>query len=151
MNSTVNRERVVAFISAFYAGDAAAAQACCADDYTSITYAPIDIFPHLGHKQGKEWLPEAIQIQMERYKERRCEIVDLLVDGDGVLAVLRIALHKHSDGRVVRLDTAEVFSLRDGLIVRHRAFFDSLDLIQQLLGHDLTDAFAASVRGAMTR
>jgi hypothetical protein len=34
-------------------------------------------------------------------------------------------------------------------ILEHRGFFDSFDFVQQLLGQDLTDAFAASVRNAM--
>jgi hypothetical protein len=33
----------------------------------------------------------------------------------------------------------------------HRSFFDSFDLVQQLLGKDLTDSFAADVRKAMRR
>ena len=40
-------------------------------------------------------------------------------------------------------------SITGGRILEHRGFFDSFDLVQQLLGQDLTDAFAASVRNAM--
>ena len=46
---------------------------------------------------------------------------------------------------------SEFFTLRGGRILEHRSFFDSFDLVQQVLGHDLTDAFAASVRHAMLR
>lgn len=144
-----NRQRVLTFLDAFYAGDAAAAQGCCADDYESITYAPVDIFPHLGHKQGNDWIAESIRIQQQRYQQRRCEVTSLVVDGDIAVALLRVGLQKRNDARIVQLDTAEVFTLRDGLIAKHRAFFDSFDLIQQLLGHDLTDAFAVNVRSAM--
>jgi hypothetical protein len=51
----------------------------------------------------------------------------------------------------VHLETAEFFTFRAGLILTHRAFFDSFDFVQQLLGRDLTDSFAASVRDAMGR
>jgi hypothetical protein len=44
---------------------------------------------------------------------------------------------------------AEFFTLRDGLILEHRAFFDSLDFIQQLLGCDLTAGLASQVNFAM--
>jgi hypothetical protein len=44
---------------------------------------------------------------------------------------------------------AEFFTLQDGRILTHRLFFDSFDLVQQLLGRDLTDAFAAVVQGAI--
>jgi hypothetical protein len=46
---------------------------------------------------------------------------------------------------------AAFFTLRDGRIAQHRAFFDSFDLVQQVLGHDLADEFATSVRSAMER
>jgi len=28
--------------------------ACCDDDFDSITHAPIELFPHLGHKHGRD-------------------------------------------------------------------------------------------------
>ena len=36
-----------------------------------------------------------------------------------------------------------------GRILIHRSFFDSFDFLQQLLGQDLTGAYARSVREAM--
>lgn len=146
-----SRQRVLTFLDAFYAGDAAVAQSCCVEDYDSITYAPVEIFPHLGHKQGNDWIAESIRIQQQRYRQRRYEVTGMVVEDDMAVALLRLGLQKRNDDRMVQLDTAEVFTLRGGLIAKHRAFFDSFDLIQQLLGHDLTDAFAVNVRGAMQR
>ena len=51
----------------------------------------------------------------------------------------------------MHLESAEFFTLRDGRILIHRSFFDSFDFVQQLLGQDLTDAFATDVRDAMRR
>ena len=73
------------------------------------------------------------------------------MDGDNVAAIQWLSLIKRNDNRVVQLETAEFLTLRAGLIVTHRSFFDSFDFVQQLLGRDLTDAFAADVRGAIER
>ena len=62
-----------------------------------------------------------------------------------------LSLRKRNDGRVVHLEVAEFFTLRGGRILEHRSFFDSFDLVQQLLGQDLTDTYAAGVRNAMRR
>jgi uncharacterized protein len=62
-----------------------------------------------------------------------------------------LSLRKHHDDRVIHLESAEFFTFRAGLILMHRAFFDSFDFVQQLLGRDLTDSFAASVRDTMRR
>jgi hypothetical protein len=47
----------------------------------SITYAPIELFPHLGHKHGQSWVAEAIRTQQNRYSSRKYEIKLLSVDG----------------------------------------------------------------------
>ncbi|MDB5502704.1 MAG: hypothetical protein JWR89_2606 [Tardiphaga sp.] len=149
MKDRVTRQCVNDFLVAFYAGDVDRAVACCADDVDTITYAPIELFPHLGHQRGKPWVREAIRIQQQRYARRRAEITFMAVEDDKAATTIRVALEKRSDQRVVQFEIADFFTLRDGQIVTHRSFFDSFDLVQQVLGRDLTDAFAASVQDAM--
>jgi uncharacterized protein len=149
MHQRLARQRVLDYLKAFYAGDVAGAQDCCDDAFDSITYAPIELFPHLGHKQGKAWVAEAIRIQQERYLTRRSEISFIAVDGLKIATMQRLFLQKRNDQRLVQFDLAEFFTLHAGRIIKHRSFFDSFDLIQQLLGRDLTDAFAGIVQGAM--
>ena len=151
METTGNTRCVLDFLQAFYDGDAAAAMACCDDEIDTITYAPVDLFPHLGHKHGKAWVAEAIAIQQQRYTTRKHEVVFIATEDGKVAVMTRCALTKRNDGLVVQFTEAAFFVLRGGRIVEHRAFFDSFDLVQQVLGHDLADEFAASVRGAMER
>jgi ketosteroid isomerase-like protein len=151
MADNPNRQCVVRFFDAYYSGDIETATACCDEDFETITYAPVDLFPHLGVKQGKAWVGEAIRTQQKRYKNRKYELKLTAVDGDKVAAIQFLSLTKRSDDRIVHLETAEFFTLRAGLILTHRAFFDSFDFVQQLLGRDLTDSFATSVRDAMGR
>jgi ketosteroid isomerase-like protein len=151
MADDLNRERLLKFLDAFYAGDAKTATACCDEEIDSITYAPIELFPHLGHKQGHAWVTGAIQAQQQRYSSRKYELRLVAVDGDKIATMQFLSLRKHDDDRVVHLESAEFFTFRAGLIVTHRSFFDSFDFVQQLLGHDLTDAFAASVRDTLRR
>ena len=151
MVEDLHRRRVLNFLDAYYAGDTEAALACCDDDVDSITHAPIELFPHLGHKHGKKWVAEAIWTQQKRYSSRKYEIKFMAVDGDKVATIQQIVLRKRNDDRVVQIEAAEFYTLRDGRILVHRSFFDSFDFVQQLLGQDLTDAFAARVRDAMRR
>ena len=151
MADDLNRERVLKFLDAYYSGDAATATACCDEDLDSITYAPIELFPHLGHKHGNAWVAEAIRTQQERYSSRTYEIKFVAVDGDKIATMQFVSLRKHKDDRMVHLEIAEFFTLRAGLILTHRSFFDSFDFVQQLLGQDLTDSFATGVHDAMRR
>jgi len=151
MVEDLHRQRVLNFLDAFYSGDTAAALACCDENFDSITHAPIELFPHLGHKHGKDWVAEAIRTQQKRYSSRKYEIKFLSVDGDKVATIQFLSLRKRNDDRVIHLEVAEFFTLRGGRILVHRSFFDSFDFVQQLLGQDLTDTFAVSVRDAMPR
>jgi len=151
MVKDLHRQRVLKFLDAYYSGDVDTAIACCDDDFDSITHAPIELFPHLGHKHGKAWVAEMIRIQQQRYSSRKYEIRFLVVDGDNVATIQQITLRKGNDNRVLQLNVAEFFTLRGGRILTHRSFFDSFDLVQQLLGQDLTDSFAASVRDTLAR
>ena len=149
MDDRQTRQRVLDYLEAFYAGDVLRTLDCCDDEIDIITYAPVELFPHLGHKHGKAWVPEAIQTQKKRYLSRKYEIKFMAVEGAKASVMSRLRMEKRNDRRVVQFDVAEFFTLRDGRIVEYRAFFDSFDLIQQLLGQDLTDAFAATVESAM--
>jgi uncharacterized protein len=149
MNDILTRQRVSGFLDAFYDGDADRLAACCHDDVDSITYAPIGLFPHLGHKRGKAWVAEAIRIQQQRYASRRFDLKFIAVDGDKAASMVSVALEKRSDQRIVQFEVADFFTLRDGLVAEHRAFFDSFDVVQQVLGKDLTGEFAADIRSAL--
>jgi uncharacterized protein len=146
-----NRQHVKKFLDAYYSGDAKTATECCDEELDSITYAPVELFPHLGHKHGRGWVAEAIKTQQKRYASRKCEIKLMTADGDNVATMQFLSLTKRNDERVVHLEVAEFYSLRAGRILVHRSFFDSFDFVQQLIGKDLTESFAADVRKAMKR
>ncbi len=151
MTGQQSKQCVLTFLDAFYAGDTARAMECCDEELDSITHAPVEIFPHLGHKHGRAWVKEAIEIQDKRYANRRYTIDFIAADGPNVATMLRATMQKRNDQRIVRITIGAFYTLKDGFIIEHRSFMDSFDLIQQLLGHDLTDAFASSINAAMKR
>lgn len=149
MSNQQSEQCVRTFIDAFYAGDAARMEQCCDDAFTSLTHAPVEVFPHLGLKQGKAWVAKAIQIQQERYSSRR-HIIDFVVANETHgAAFVQANLTKRSDQRIIRLNIGEFFTLRSGRIAEHRSLFDSFDLVQQLIGDDMTGEFAMRVKNAM--
>lgn len=149
MNNPQSEECVRTFIDSYYAGDVARMEQCCDDAFVSLTHAPVEIFPHLGFHEGKTWIAQAIRIQQERYSERRYTVEFVVADETQAATLVQAALTKRSDKRVITLHVGEFFILRDGLITEHRSMFDSFDLIQQLLGRDLTDEFAARMKNLM--
>ncbi len=146
MNDYQSEQCVRTFLDAFYAGDVTRAQDCCDDDFTSLIYAPVEIFPHLGFKQGRASIADAISIQQEYYSSRRYTLEFIAVKDTRAATLVQTTLIKRNDERVILVNIGEFFTLRAGRIVEHQGLFDSFDLVQQLLGRDLADEFASSMR-----
>jgi uncharacterized protein len=144
-----HRQCVLDFLDAFYAGDIGRAISYCDEELDTVTQAPIDLFPNLGHKHGKAWVGEAIRAQQRRYSSRKCEVKLIVAEGDHVVTIQLLSLRKRSDERMVRLETAEFFTMRNGRIHIHRSFFDTFNFVEQVLGTDLTDMFTGKVRDAL--
>jgi hypothetical protein len=72
----------------------------------------------------------------------------IAVDGLKVATMQRVFFEKRNDHRLIQADVAEFFTLHAGRIITHRLFFDSFDLIEQILGRDLTDEFVPLVQDA---
>lgn len=137
MSNTINRQCVLNFLDAFYAGDLEGALACCSDDVDFIAHAPIDILPHLGHRHGKAEVETMWKIIHARYTNMRHELPVIVADGDRVAAHIRVFFRKSSNDRVVQFDIADFYTLRDGYITHIHQFLDSFDLVQQVLERDV--------------
>ena len=82
------RQRVLNFLDAFYGGDTATALKHCDEEICSMVYLPVELFPHLGPRQGKAAIAELIAIHAARYSTRRFEVRFLVADDQrGVGAV----------------------------------------------------------------
>jgi ketosteroid isomerase-like protein len=137
MTENLNRQRVLNFLEAFYAGDLAAALGRCSDDIDFLTHAPIDILPHLGHRHGKEEVGAMWRTIHARYADMRHEVPFLVAEDDRVAASIRVFFRKRANGRIVQFDLAAFYTLRDGRIVKIHEIIDSFDLVQQILERDI--------------
>lgn len=137
MSAELQRQRVLKFLHAFYSGDVETALKGCDDDIASMVYLPVELFPHLGPRRGKAAISELMGIHDARYSKRQFEVKFLVADEERAAAIIDLAFTKRTDGRVLQLPSAVFFTLRGGLIVDLRSFFDTIDMIAQLAGRDL--------------
>jgi limonene-1,2-epoxide hydrolase len=133
------KEVVLAAIEAIYSHDPAQAADYYHDDIDYIGYAPIDFFPTMGVRRGKAEAMETIATVQERYSERRYEIEFIAAEEDRVAVILRVHLQKQANDRIVQFQSAHFYKVQDGLIVQQRQFFDSFDLLQQVMEVDLAE------------
>jgi ketosteroid isomerase-like protein len=147
MIEQLNRQRVLKFLDAFYAGDLDGALDCCSDDIDFVAHAPIDILPHMGHRQGKAEVRKMWETIHARYSGMRYEVPTLVVESDKAAAHIRLHFRKRSNDRVVQFDIADFYTLRDGRITQIRQFLDSFDLVQQVLERDVAEVLTGSKPG----
>ena len=148
MADHLNRQRVLDFLEAFYAGDLDGALERCTDDLDFVTHAPIDILPHLGHRHGKAEVATMWRTIHARYSEMRHEIPFLVAEKDRVAASIRVFFRKRANGRIVQFDLAAFYTLRDGRIAKIHEIIDSFDLVQQILERDIAAELNANTAAA---
>ena len=142
MIEQINRQRVLNLLDAFYSRDLEGALARLSDDIDYMAAAPIDILPHLGHRQGKAQIREMWQIVQARYSGMRYELPFIVAEGDKVAALVRAFFRKSGNDRIMQFDIAIFFTFRDGSIAQIREVIDSFDLVQQVLERDVAAVLA---------
>ena len=137
MIENLQRQRVLNFLDAFYAGDIEGALAHCSDDVDFLANAPIDILPHMGHRRGKAEVRQMWQTIHARYSSMRYELPIIVAEGDRVAVIIRVFFRKRSNDRIVQFDLAAFYTLRDGRMAEIREILDTFDLVQQVLERDV--------------
>jgi ketosteroid isomerase-like protein len=138
MTAELNRQRVLNYLDVFYSGDIDGALARCTDDIEFTANAPVDLLPHMGHRQGKAAMREMWSAVHARYSDMRHEVPILVAEGDKVATHIRVFFRKRTNQRMVQFDIAAFFTLRDGLIAQIREIIDTFDLVEQVLERDVS-------------
>jgi ketosteroid isomerase-like protein len=133
----LNRQRVLALLDAFSAGDLERSLSFCTDDVDFLTHAPVDVLPHLAPRHGKDDMRRLWTLVQSRYSEIRYEVLQIVAEGDVVAANLRTFFRKRSNDRIVAVDMAVFYSFRDGQVAQIREIIDSYDLVQQVLEREI--------------
>jgi ketosteroid isomerase-like protein len=138
MTEDLHRQRVLNFLEIYYSGDIEGALSRCTDDIEFIANAPVDLLPHMGHRQGTAAMREMWTTVHARYSEMRCEVPILVAEGDKVAANIRVFFRKRSNQRMVQFDIAAFYTFRDGRIAQIREIIDTFDMVEQVLERDVS-------------
>ncbi len=137
MADDLQRQRVLNFFDAFYGGDTEKALKTCTNDLLLMVHLPVELFPHLGPRRGKQAVAELIDIHEARYSSRHHQVKFVVADRHHAAAIVDVTFTKRSDGRVLKIASGDFFSFKGGLISEIHSFFDTIDMISQLTGRDL--------------
>src|SRR5690349_3021046 len=90
MTDSPARKVVLEFLDAFYSGNVARALELCTDDVDFLSYAPVELLPHLGHRRGKREVAETWKTLHARYSQMRYELPQFVAEGHQAACIIRI-------------------------------------------------------------
>lgn len=138
MSDTVSRHVVEAFYRAYAARDAAKVATYLHDDVDWTISGPVDLLPFCGARHGRAAVMELIEnVVPSVIRIFNFTTESLLIDGDRVATLNRLAARHAADGRAISYRVAHFMRFLDGKLIENLSFIDSFDAVEQVLGHAL--------------
>lgn len=105
------------------------------DEVDWAIFGPIDMFPYLGARQGKEAALDSIEQIAGNFRLHKIKQEDVVLGSDSASALLRCSLS--SNDRPISVRIAAFLRFKDGKLTSLRAVIDTFDLVEQALGRPI--------------
>jgi ketosteroid isomerase-like protein len=107
------------------------------DDVDWAIYGPVDMFPFLGARLGKEAVLEAVRQIADNVHIRRIERETLMLDETSAATMVRCAMTAQDSDKPITARLAQFLQFRAGKLARLRILIDTFDLVEQTLGRPI--------------
>jgi ketosteroid isomerase-like protein len=107
------------------------------DSVVMTSYAPVEVFPALGRRQGKAAVAATMQAMHADFEHLSYTPVFMVIENDNAAVIVLARLRQRTTDRIIQLFVAHFLRLENGRIVELREFMDSFDAVQQVLGHEI--------------
>jgi ketosteroid isomerase-like protein len=131
------RARLASIYDAYAKGLVEEVAAAFDDKVEFISYAPVDLFPYLGHREGKAEVLETLQAVRREFEILSYRPIFIVADGDDAAGLIDVRLRQLSTDRKINIMLGHFMRFRNGKIVEFREFTDSYDAAQQVLGQEI--------------
>jgi ketosteroid isomerase-like protein len=107
------------------------------DDVDWAIYGPIDMFPFLGARRGKEAVLEVIRQIADNVRVRRFDRESIMLGVDSAASMLRYSLTMLDSDKPISLRIAHFAQFKAGRLRSMRVLVDTFDLVEQALGRPI--------------
>ncbi len=107
------------------------------EDVDWAIYGPIDMFPFLGARRGKEAVLEVIRQIADNVRVHRFDRESIMLGVDSAASMLRYSLTALESSKPISLRLAHFAQFRAGRLLNIRVLLDTFDLVEQALGHPI--------------
>jgi ketosteroid isomerase-like protein len=107
------------------------------EDVDWAIYGPIDMFPFLGARRGKEAVLEVVKQIAENFRVHRFDRETVLLGVDSAASMLRYSLTSLESNKPISLRLAHFAQFKAGRLTNFRVLVDSFDLVEQTVGYPI--------------
>jgi len=107
------------------------------DNVEWAVFGPIDMFPFLGTRRGKDEVLEVCRQIADNVRVHRFERESMMLGDESGAAMMRYSLTALDSNRPISLRLAQFASFKNGLLTSMRVVVDTFDLVEQTLGHPI--------------
>jgi ketosteroid isomerase-like protein len=104
------------------------------EDVEWAIYGPIDMFPFLGARQGRDAVLDVIRQLADNFHVRRFDRESIMLGVDSAASMLRYSLTALDSDKPISLRVAQFAQFRAGKLISMRVLVDTFDLVEQALG-----------------
>ena len=104
------------------------------EDVEWALYGPIDMFPFLGARQGRDAVLDVIRQLADNFHVRRFDRESIMLGVDSAASMLRYSLTALDSNKPISLRVAQFAQFRAGKLISMRVLIDTFDLVEQALG-----------------
>jgi ketosteroid isomerase-like protein len=107
------------------------------DDVDWAVYGPVEMFPFLGARLGREAVIEVVRQIAENVRVHRFERETIMLGEESASSMLRYSLTALDSLKPISLRIAHFAQFKAGRLLNIRILLDTLDLVQQALGRPI--------------
>jgi ketosteroid isomerase-like protein len=107
------------------------------DDVDWAIYGPIDMFPFLGARRGKEAVLEVVRQIADNVRVRRFDRETIMLGVDSASSMLRYSLTMLDSSKPISLRVAHFAQFKAGRLLSIKVLVDTFDLVEQALGRPI--------------
>jgi len=107
------------------------------DDVDWAIYGPIDMFPFLGARRGREAVIEVVKQIAENVRVHRFDRETIMLGVDSASSMMRYSLTSLESNKPISLRIAHFAQFRNGKLRSIRVLLDTFDLVEQALGRPI--------------
>ena len=96
-------------------------------------YGPVDMFPFLGARQGKEAVLEVCRQVADNVRVQRFDRESVMLGVDSAASMMRYSLTALGSNRAISLRLAQFAQFKAGRLKSLRVVVDTFDLVEQAL------------------